>query len=104
METAKANATRAIAITTVLTLFVTGFEIFIAYSNYKQGMNFIDIASFVTANRYIYYLILIAANMILLPGAVLLFKENGISLLRSCHGRTYRHDTVQCHVYDARLV
>lgn len=80
METAKANATRAIAITTVLTLFVTGFEIFIAYANYKQGMNFIDIASFVTANRYIYYLILISANMILLPGAVLLFKENGISL------------------------
>ena len=80
MDTKKANATRALTITTVLTLFVTGFEIFIAYSHYKQGMNFIDIGSYVTSNRYFYYLILIAANMILLPGAVVLFKENGISL------------------------
>ena len=80
MDMKKANATRAIAITTTLTLFVTGFEIFIAYSHYKQGMNFIDIGSYVTSNRYFYYLILITANMILLPCAVLLFKENGISL------------------------
>lgn len=80
METAKTNATRALAITTVLTLFFTGFEIYMTYTNYKQGMNFIDIASYATANRYFYCLILIAANMILLPGAVLLFKENGISL------------------------
>lgn len=80
MDLKKENASRAITITTVLTLFVAGFEIFMAYKNYKQGMNFIDIASYVTSNRYIYYLILIAANMILLPGAVLLFKENGISL------------------------
>ena len=80
MDNSKTNATRAIAITTVLTLFVTGFEIFMAYTHYKQGMNFIDIASYVTSNRYFYYLILIAANMILLPGAVLLFRENGISL------------------------
>ena len=80
MDIKKANATRALAITTVLTLFVAGFEIFIAYTHYEQGMNFIDIGSYVTSNRYFYYLILIAANMILLPGAVLLYKENGISL------------------------
>ena len=80
MDMKKTNATRAIAITTALTLFITGFEIFIAYTHYQQGMNFIDIGSYVTSNRYIYYLILIAGNMILLPAAVLLFKENGISL------------------------
>ena len=80
MDTKRTNATRALTITTVLTLFVTGFEIFMAYTHYQQGMNFIDIGSYVTSNRYFYYLILIAANMILLPGAVLLFKENGISL------------------------
>ena len=80
MDTKKANATRAITITTVLTLFVTGFEIFMAYSHYRQGMNFIDIGSYVTSNSYFYYLILIAANMILLPGAVMLFRENGFSL------------------------
>jgi hypothetical protein len=34
----------------------------------------------VTANRYIYYLLLIIANMVMLPGAVLLFKENSLSL------------------------
>ena len=80
MDTKRTNATRALTITTVLTLFVTGFEMFMAYTHYQQGMNFIDIGSYVTSNRYFYYLILIAANMILLPGAVLLFKENGISL------------------------
>ncbi len=80
MDTTKANAARALTITTVITLFVAGFEIFIAYTNYKPGMNFIDIGTYATSNRYIYYLILIAANMILLPGAVLLFRENGISI------------------------
>ena len=87
METSKTNATRAIAITATLSLFVTGFEIFMAYTHYKQGMNFIDIGSYVTSNRYFYYLILIAANMILLPGAVLLFKENGISLKEEILGK-----------------
>lgn len=80
MDMTKQNAKRALTLTTVLTLFVAGFEIFIAYSNYRPGMNFFDLASYVTANRYIYYLILIIANMVMLPGAVLLFKENGLSL------------------------
>lgn len=80
MDMAKQNAKRALSLTTVLTLFVAGFEIFTAYANYKPGMNFFDLASYVTANRYIYYLLLIIANMVMLPGAVLLFKENGLSL------------------------
>ena len=45
MDTSKTSATRAVAITTALTLFVTGFEIFVAYTNYKQGMNFIEYGS-----------------------------------------------------------
>ena len=80
MDITKQNAKRALTLTTVLTLFVAGFEVFIAYTNYRPGMNFFDLASYVTANRYIYYLILIIANMVMLPSAVLLFKENGISL------------------------
>ena len=93
MDTKRSNATRALTITTVLTLFVTGFEIFMAYTNYQQGMNFFDIGSYVTSNRYFYYLILIAANVILLPGAVLLFKENGISLKNEIYEKkTLRKD------------
>ena len=80
MDMTKQNAKRALTITTALTLFVAGFEIFMAYANYKPGMNFFDLASYVTSNGYIYYLILIVANMVMLPGAVLLFKENGLSL------------------------
>ena len=80
MDMTKESAKRALTLTTVLTLFVAGFEILIAYTNYKPGMNFFYLASYVTANRYIYYLLLIIANMVMLPGAVLLFKENGLSL------------------------
>ena len=80
MNATEQNAKRALTLTTTLTLFVAGFEVFIAYTNYKPGMNFFDLASYVTSNRYIYYLLLIVANMVMLPGAVLLFKENGLSL------------------------
>ena len=93
MDMTKQNAKRALTLTTILTLFVAGFEIFIAYANYKPGMNFFDLASYVTSNRYIYYLILIVANMVLLPGAVLLFKENGLSLKDEIFGKkTLRKD------------
>ena len=80
MDMTKQNAKRALTLTTLLTLFVAGFEIILAYTNYKPGMNFFNLASYVTSNRYIYYLILILANMIMLPGAVLLFMESGLSL------------------------
>ena len=42
MDIKKQNAKRALTLTTVLTMFVAGFEIFIAYSNYKPGMNFLQ--------------------------------------------------------------
>ena len=93
MDMTKQNAKRALTLTTILTLFAAGFEIFIAYVNYKPGMNFFDLGSYVTSNRYIYYLILIVANMVLLPGAVLLFKENGLSLKDEIFGKkTLRKD------------
>ena len=87
MDMTKQNARRALTITTVLTLFVVGFEIYMAYVNYKPGMNFIDLASYVTSNRYIYYLMLIVGNMVMLPGAVLLFKENGLSIKKEIFGK-----------------
>lgn len=80
MDQTRQNAKTALTITTALTLFVAGFEIFMAYTHYKPGMNFIDIAGYANSDRYYYYLILIAANMILLPFAILLFKDSGISL------------------------
>lgn len=79
-ETNIKNAERALTITTTLTLFVAGFEVLMAYLNYKSGMNIFDIASYVTANTQVYCLILILINLILLPSAVMLFKQNGISL------------------------
>ena len=80
MDMTKQNAKRALTLTTVLTLFAAGFEIFMAYTNYRLGMNFFDLASYATSNRYVYYLVLIVVNIVMLPGAVLLFKENGLSL------------------------
>lgn len=79
-ETNIKNAKAAITITTVLTLFVAGFEVVMAFTGSKPGMNFFDIASYATANQNVYCLILILANMILLPSAVLLYRQNGISL------------------------
>lgn len=79
-ETNIKNAERALTITTTLTLFVAGFEVLMAYLNFKPGMNFLDIASYANANIRIYCLILILINLILLPGAVMLFRQNGISL------------------------
>ena len=80
MDIKKQNARRALTLTTILTLFLEGFELFFAFMLYKPGMNFLDVTSFVTSNKYLYLLPLIVANMALLPSAVLLYKENGISL------------------------
>ena len=78
--TAKENSKKALAIVTVLTLFVAGFELFFAFTNYKPGMNFLDLTSYVISNKYIYFTLLIVANLALLPWAVMLYKENGISI------------------------
>jgi len=76
------NAKTALTITTVLTLFVAGFEMLMAMLCYKEGMNIFDLASWSTANMNAYCMILIIANLVLLSFAVLLYKQNGISLLR----------------------
>lgn len=74
------NAEKAIKITTLLTLTVAGYEVFRSCQNYKTGMNLLDIASFANADLNTYCLILIIINLSLLPSAVLLYKQNGISL------------------------
>ena len=43
-------------------------------------MNLLDIASYANANLNVYCLVLILANLILLPSAILLYKQSGISL------------------------
>lgn len=74
------NAEKAIRITTALTFIVAGYEIFRSCRNYRAGMNFLDIASFANADLNTYCLVLILANIILLPRALLLYKESGINL------------------------
>lgn len=74
------NAEKAIRITTALTFIVAGYEVFRSCQNYRSGMNLLDIASFANADLNTYCLVLILANIILLPRAILLYKNSGISL------------------------
>ncbi len=74
------NAEKALKITTVLTFIVAGYEVFCSCQYYKTGMNLLDIASYANADLNIYCLVLILANLILLPSAILLYKQSGISL------------------------
>ncbi len=68
-------------IVSLLTLFTAAFELFMAFSHYQPGMTICDVASHVTRdNRIIYLLLLIIVNIAFLPSALLLYKENGISL------------------------
>lgn len=71
---------KALKLTTLLTLIVAGYEVARSCSNYKAGMNFLDIASYATADINTYCIILILVNMILLPNAILLYRQSGISL------------------------
>ncbi|MGN1134621.1 MAG: lysostaphin resistance A-like protein [Oscillospiraceae bacterium] len=81
------NAERALKITTALTLIVSGYEILRSCQNYREGMNILDIASYANADLNTYCLILILANMILLPEAILLYKQSGISLKDEIYNR-----------------
>lgn len=74
------NAERALKITTLLTLIVSGYEVLRSCLNYKDGMNILDIASYANADLNSYCLVLILANIILLPQTILLYKQNGINL------------------------
>ena len=79
-NTKNQNAEKAIRITTTLTFIVAGYEVFRSCQNYKPGMNLLDIASFANADLNTYCLVLILANIILLPKTLLLYKNSGISL------------------------
>ena len=81
------NAGKALTITTVLTLFIATFEMVNALRFYKPGMNLLDIASYVQANRWIFAFTFIFANLVLFPSALLLYKENGISLKKEVYER-----------------
>ena len=81
------NAEKALIITTVLTFFIATFEMVNALKNYKPGMNFLDIASYVQANRWIFAFTFIFANLVLLPSALLLYKANGIRLKKEIYER-----------------
>lgn len=74
------NAEKALKITTALTLIISGYEILRSCQNYREGMNILDIASYANADLNTYCLILILANLILLPEAILLYKQSGINL------------------------
>lgn len=74
------SAEKALRITTLLTLIVVGYEVLCSCQNYQTGMNLLDIASYANANLNVYCLVLILANFILLPSAILLYKQSGISL------------------------
>lgn len=82
------NAEKALKITTLLTLMVGGYEIFRSCQNYQAGMNLLDIASYATADLNTYCLMLIFANLILLPSAILLYKQNGISLKEEIYDKS----------------
>ena len=73
-------AEKALKLTTILTFLVAGYGVARACGNYKIGMNFLDIASFATADLNTYCIILILANVILLPSAILLYRQSGLSL------------------------
>ena len=46
------NAKRAITIISLLTAFVAGFELFMAFSHYQPGMTICDVASHVSRDNF----------------------------------------------------
>lgn len=83
------NTKKALIITIILTLIVAGYELFNSCQNYKNGMNLLDFASYANANLNIYCLVLILANMILIPSAVFLYKKNKISLKNEIYEKNH---------------
>lgn len=83
------NTKKALIITIILTLIVAGYELFNSCQNYKNGMNLLDFASYANANLNIYCLVLILANMTLIPSAVFLYKKNKISLKNEIYEKNH---------------
>ncbi len=82
-----AKAEKALGITTALTLIVSGYEVLRACQNYREGMNILDIASYANSDLNTYCLVLILANLILLPNVLMLYKQSGISLKDEIYDR-----------------
>lgn len=81
MNKIKSKSTKtAILITALLTLLVAGYELFSSCRNYQPGMNILDFASFGNSDVTVYCWVLILANLIFLPFAILLYKKNRLSL------------------------
>ena len=92
-ETNYKNAGKAIKITTTLTVLIAGFEMINALRYYQPGMNLLDIASYVFANPWIFGFTFIFANLVMLPGALALYKSSDISLKDEIYDRkTLRGD------------
>ena len=86
-ETNYKNAEKAIVITTTLTVLIAGFEMINALRYYQPGMNLLDIASYVFANPWIYGFTFIFVNLVILPGALVLYRSSGISLKDEIYDR-----------------
>lgn len=92
-ETNYKNAEKAIKITTTLTVLIAGFEMINALRYYQPGMNLLDIASYVFVNPWIFGFTFIFANLVMLPGALALYKSSDISLKDEIYDRkTLRGD------------
>lgn len=73
-------AKQSLLLTMTLTAILAILEVIQACTNYRDGMNIFDLCSFATANMTGYCLVLILINLIVLPMALMLYKESGISL------------------------
>lgn len=88
------NASKAIIITTTLTILIAGAEIANALRYYETGMNLLDIASYVQANPWFFGFTFIFINLVMLPGALLLYKSNGINIKKEI----FEKETLACDI------
>ncbi len=73
-------AKEALSLVMILVLIVAGYELSQSLSYYHPEMNFVDFASYANSNMIGYCLVLILANLLILPMAILLYREQKISL------------------------
>ena len=97
------NAKRAVLIVTVLTFVVAFFELIFAFTQYQQGMTIGDVASYVTNKHHIYLLLLIIANLGLLPSALLLNSQDRSSYHSDVMPRFIRR-FLPCVVTDSTCI
>jgi len=88
------NARKAIFITTTLTILIAGAEFANALRYYETGMNLLDIASYVQANPWFFGFTFIFINLVMLPGALLLYKSNGINIKKEI----FEKETLACDI------